>query len=76
MTHHYHRFFLFIIVAVLLLIVSCTHAPKLCDLEGNKLDLAINRAEWVTIVFGQVKTDKKVVRIPYYGFHQNRSQFS
>ena len=50
MTHHPYRFFLFItIVAVLLLIASCTHAPKLYDQEGNKLDLAINRAEWVSI---------------------------
>ncbi|NLK06242.1 MAG: alpha/beta hydrolase [Spirochaetales bacterium] len=50
MAHRFHRFSLSItIVAVLLLIASCTHAPKLYDQEGNKLDLAINRAEWVTI---------------------------
>jgi len=50
MAHRFHRFSLSItIVAVLLLIASCTHAPKLYDQEGNKLDLAINRAEWVPI---------------------------
>jgi transposase len=27
-------------------------------------------------VFGQVKKDKMIVRFPYFGFHQNRSQFS
>ena len=50
MAHRFHRFSLSItIVAVLLLIASCTHAPKLYDQEGNKLDRAINRAEWVPI---------------------------
>ena len=27
-------------------------------------------------VFDQVKKDKMIVRFPYFGFHQNRSQFS